>query len=538
MSGAETGVSRDGGVPWRDPGLWAAVAIPVLAHAWFLATDVRLPRDLGQFYRALPRFLEGDLASRLGALVLPGGWYTGLRAGAMTLVGGSLGFGLPGLVEVGACTLGCGLLAQALATRAPLRAGRVAALVAGASPGIVLLGRQAWIHVPELALVLFAALLVVKDAALGGVRTRVGVALIGLLALALRPSAIPWLGTLALLVRWRELTWRSLLPVGLAWAVGLAVQLPELGTYLSAKALARERYAAQVPPLGEQLGMSVGWAALLVAGVSVALASRESSQDAPTRGRGLLVAWVAVPLLGWTISRAGLDNFPVLCAAVAVAAGLAASRLGERSARIVTMLAVGVALRGALPVLVPAPGAVPVAGAPGAPPAPPAPSFAARLLGLGRSDARDVSRPWTLPSPVVALLEATCPDRSRPCFVAVDEGLFTPRGEDPGALQLAVAGLRQVEVVDLAQLPTSAEVPPLAAMTRWFCGDGAAWARRFPGAASRARAEESRQGLRPAWDGDEQPGCVLVWLTPEGVVADPMRMPTNGRVAQKERGPR
>ena len=82
----------------------------------------------------------------------------------------------------------------------PAALGAVA--LAGNAAGVVLMGRQGWIHVPELALITVALAALVGDPGLGRRRTVAVVALAGAGALTLRPSAVIWIGTLIPVLAW------------------------------------------------------------------------------------------------------------------------------------------------------------------------------------------------------------------------------------------------------------------------------------------------------------------------------------------------
>ena len=304
--------------------------MPVALHIDFALRDQRLPRDLGLFYQRVPLLwaaLHGT--GRAGAWKLlggTGGWYELALAGWLSLTGRSAQAFM--LVDAGwllALLWLCGQAAAALAGKERARAAALSAvLLAAGTPVLILRARVSWLHLPEAVLVLAAAVPWLRDPTLE--RGSVRMALFGALALLLRPSALAWLVPLGLALALGRPPRRRLLAVGGTWLLAALPALWSLPGYLAPKLAGRERYALDVPGLAAQFMPTMGPLLPAVALIGLVLAPRR------LRGRFLL-AWVLLPALLWLAFRAGLDNFLVGPAALAILAGaglsiLAAPRLG------------------------------------------------------------------------------------------------------------------------------------------------------------------------------------------------------------------
>jgi hypothetical protein len=203
----------------------------------------------------------------------------------------------------------------------------------------------------------------------------------------------------------------------------------------------------------------------------------------------LLGGWAAAALGLYGAFRAGLDNFPLLYVAAAVGAGLG---LATRP------WATGLAVVG-------------------------------WLAYTGVTAVHDVTGP---PRPdqagaVARLLDATCPARSptAPCVVVADDGLFAPRPEEPGRLELFLLREDAVRVTSLRE--TRPQGPSPAAFATWSCGaqpGGPADAKggpRDPRGEGKRGAVVARWRLAEVWSADVD-GCTFRWMTPDGKLAAPV----------------
>lgn len=485
------------------------------AHLRFLVLDGRPPRDLCNCQRALPRVgasLETSLGAGLGdaagVLFTPTGWYNLLRLGVIGLVGRSPEalqvFDLIAVVAV----VG---LSAALAWRwlGP-RAATLTALLVGAMPAVVVEGRQGWIHVPEAALVLAAAVAWAGDPRFEGRASRLVFALAGAAAILLRPSGLAWAGSLGLLLL--GLPFRRLILLLLPWLAAAAVPMSGLPVYLQAKAEARERYATVLPDLSPQLLVLLGPAVAAVVAVGVLLIAVDRLRDtdaAGRRGLALAAAWLGMAFGLALLFRAGLDNHTLLLPALAL---LAAAGL-RRLPRLGLGLAAAAFAFQHLPQWAPLPGPdSPWWRVPGAWRIQVAPSILNYYVPFTAYGVRQVG----------ALLDAIC---DGPCHVIVDQGLYLPYGEEPGEYELFAAGEDRPSLVAVHDLDPRRE-PEVNALVVFDCPmqDGP-WALRWP------RAREAREQLLRShqldevWATEVGPGCMVRWSTPRRFVRRPEALP-------------
>lgn len=494
---------------------WAVVLLVGLAHLLFILHDVRIPQDLGQYYTRVPGIFHAlgspaELLSELSAtLPTPGGWMQVFVAVFLRVVGRS-----PWSFQV--LDLAWVLLSVALAARiarhlAGPRAACMAAAVLGSIPMIVIQGRMGWIHLPELALILGILLAWLADPALRYRRTVAIMAVLGLLAVTLRPSAFAWVGSEGLLLGatlWQDRSRRKILRVGvilLAWAVGVAFMADDLPLYLSAKMAARERYETAVPELLLQFRVGIGMPALVLGafGLLFGLVRR------PYVPSLVLLAWAGSPLVLTALFGAGLDNFPLFCASLAILAGRAAAS----SIRWVTWLALPLAVLAQAPALLPD--------------LSPASPFAQFLVRAGYNlrsaieDYRVVYR-GVGDREFLALIDATCPDPGTPCDIMVDQGLFRPFAEDPGHLQLFLARYDHVHIWESRMPAKALEGLVFEGMVEYDCGQSdLPWRSRYPYSLDNVFAAIDGSQLAPAWSGLWSTSCSVIWMAPGGILPDP-----------------
>ncbi len=485
------------------------------AHAAFILGDGRLPTDLGLMYRALPDcfFAFADLPRGLvvlvGELAQPTGWINVARAAAMSVLGRtSEVFAADGVLWMPLLLLGTGVVARRLGGPA---AGFGAVALTGAMTPVICAARQSWIHVPEAALMMLAVALWTSDEALEKQRTRAGLAVLGGLAITLRASGLVWVATLAPFLlrapRPRQL-W-----IGVVWAAAAVVPLLQLPEYLSAKLGARARYAEALPGLWEQLAGLFGTPALSVLLPGLALLVWRRPRAMPAVG-WLLAGWVGIALLLWGVFRAGLDNFTVICPAVAVGAAWGLARV-KAQVNAVAVLPFALAF---LPQWLPSQTMRSLTGMPGVTDrfVNPHPRNHYRTWdGYGGEDVR-------------GLLDSVCPATGR-CRVAVDQGLFAPYTEDPGALELFLLGASDVDLINLRE-PRPLPDLRIDAAVRFHCpGDlEEKWRLRHPASEAAREGLISGRGMQTVWAREFGVHCFVLWMTPDGAVRAPSRLPTTG----------
>lgn len=499
---------------WDIAALAVVIAV-VIAHVSFLLADERIPQDPGLYYRALPElhaaWLAGDAATLARGVMESSGWYNAMVGLTMAIFGVStLAFSLFDALWVGLILLGVGLIARQLQGPA---AALAAVCLAGSMPVIFLVGRTSWIHTPETALILLAVALWAVDRDLSRWRTAIGMALLGILTITLRPSGLVWTATLVpLLVVQGPRRWGRIVTVGVAWLVALAVPLQNAQKYMTAKAAARDRYATHLPGLVEQLMSNMGTLAM----AAVALGLLAGLLRRPRRVEPLAVlmlGWTGISLGLWVLFQAGMDNFPLIAPAVAILGGWGLARL----LRPLALLAVPVFALLYIPQWVPSSSV----------------RFLHRIPGLGAyiygGDMRNHYRVYQRYgwSDVEALQAATCPDRT--CRIAIDQGLLEPFVEDIGELELFLVQAENIELISIREgtLPSNLTVD---ALVEYHCAShsDAQWRERFPDSID--NLAEVMEGLKmlPVWSRQISTACTAIWLTPEGVLADPDALPATG----------
>ncbi|MFT5681974.1 MAG: hypothetical protein ACI8RZ_002892 [Myxococcota bacterium] len=509
-----------------SPRLWdiaalAVVVAVVVAQVSFLLADGRIPSDQGLYYRDLPqRYADWqalDLSAIMTSLGESTGWYNALIALAMVVFGVSPQlFATFGAVWVGLILVGVGLIARKLHSPA---AGLAAVCLAAAMPAVFLMGRTAWIHTPETALILTLVAVWVWDRTLEHRRTVVALALLGMLTVALRPSGVIWVGMLTpLLMVHAPRRWLRIGAVALSWLVSLAVPLDNAEHYMLAKAQARERYADQLPDLMVQIIALVGHLPLgvvavgLVAGIISLLVRRPKTWESLIV---VLLLWPGGSLLLWSLFQAGLDNFPLIAPGLAILGGWGLARLG----RPLALLGVPVFLLVYIPQWVPTASLMSLHRIPGA------------GLYLHGSDIKNHYRVYQRYgwADLQALIAATCGEAQ--CIVAVDQGLLEPFSEDIGALELFLT-----EADDTVKLVSIRNGTPhssldINALVEFHCDSEAdlQWRQRFPQSIDNLTTILSDYKLQPVWSRPVRNGCEVIWMTPEGALLDADAMPTDGQ---------
>ena len=508
-------------------------------HLVYLYADTRVPRDLGLYYSSVPLALramsgtarlEGGPWGRL--LLQPTGWYNVVQAGCLRVFGRSPdAFQVPDVLAATLIVLFTGWIARRLGGD---RAGAIAAALVASMPGVVVAARTSWLHVPEAALALGAVVAWMADPLLRRWRTPLIVGVCVALGLALRPSGLVWMGSLGLLPLasvWlarragEKAPWGKVaLTLGVA-ALVLPIPLRNIQEYLGAKAAARERYATTLPDLGLQVKLLFGGipTAALAAALGMRLGGRVARTEDPARAPALLLlgAWVVGALVLWAGFQAGIDNFTLLCPALAA---LAAVTLAARP-----RLGLAVALAAWIPFavmqFVPAQGPDALTHrVPGLRDLAMEPHLLNQYRAYSRFGAPEVRD----------LVSATCGERAQPrsCVIVADQGLYQPFGEEPGHLELFLAGEERVRLENLRML-RSANQLPIAALAEFHCGErDIAWRLRWPTSLPMLEQLTQAQDLRPVWALEVGPGCTFVWFTPAGMVKYPDHLPLAGhRVA-------
>ena len=490
------------------------------AHVVFAVRDARYPPDLNRVYTALPS-LYVDLAhpSTWGdalatTFTTTTGWYN-LLVAALSHLTGRPGFVFQlGLIASFALLLwATGDLARRLGG-APARAAAIA--LTASTPIVYGFARQGWVHVLEAAIALALVTTWAADTGLTQRRTRVGVAVGGLLLLWTRTSGLLFAASVlvALVSGWRAGGRGYFRRLGIAvapWAIGMIPVVVVLQTYLSDKLASRSRYFAMVRPLTEQLPDDLGWAALAVLVAGVGLYATD-----PDRRRGatvnVLIGWVVAGFSLVLVFGVGVDNFNVIVPAAAVLAG------------------VGFARRAALLSLIPVALFIPIGGSFWLP-AYEATTLLRILPGTPKGMRDDHSDNFLRVydefgvAEIRALLDATCPGRdTTTCTVGVDRGLFRPSPEEPGALELFLMGETNVRLNSLAE----ARVIPgrLDAVARYGCVQSdIGWTRRYPRAFYNTQMVVSAQNFSMAWRKTLSGNCTFEWYTQNGRVANAGALP-------------
>ena len=474
--------------------------VVVLSHLGWLWRDTRMPTDLSLFWSEMP-VLAAALSSSEGvswsALVAPGGWLQFGMAAAQALAGPSaLLFQLSEVFWLGVLMLAvAGLVERAAGARAAIAVGGLL----GSLPAVVVYARMGWIHLPEAALV--SSVAAVWWCAPPGRSRTAGVAVLGALALTLRPSALVWLAPMVLVLIRARAPW----PIALAWILGAVPALASLPLYLDAKVAARARYALDVPALLQQLPGLLGGVGALAMGAGMVLMVVRG-RGLRLRGAPLFVTLVhaLTPVVLFFVFRAGLDNHTQGFVALAILGGI-----GLSSSRWSTgLIVVGFGLFTGLQ-HVPTPSG-------------PQQHVVGALHMPMQRQLRNAWRPfvgWSADD-VASLLQATCPDG--PCVLATDRALGRPDGEEPGHLVLFLLGLdKQVQLVDLRM--AGREVPRhVDALLHFDCPSlEPVWNRRYPDSVALRTQVVNHFALRESWVRGVDHQCVVRWMTRHGKLARP-----------------
>jgi len=521
----------------RWSGWLSAVVVLAVAAAQvrFVIRDIRLPRDHGLYFQSLPTLyadLGGDapLQAAWDALHQRGGWYNLLLGLASRLFE-------PSPYVFHAFDLFWVLLALGLITAIARRlggpvAGLIAVAIAGGFQMIVVSARHAWIHIPELSLILCVLWAWTRDREIRARQTVWIMGITGALAMMLRPSGMTWVATFLPIVAWRlrsaESRWRAA-SVLTMWMITVAFAAQGIVPYLSAKVNTRPRYVANLPDLWEQLGRNLGLAAGSIAAIGAIMCIMRYRHTAVR----LLGSWLALAGVMFLVFRVGINNFPAFGAALAILAGWGLSRWP----RIGLTAAMSGFLLHYIPQWVPVKGTGPTW------------HQAMSILHIPFEPiAERYYRPYTgagAPD-VLALIHEACPDTESTCEILVDQGLFHPTGEDPSAqLERFLSGLDHVRVVELRwswpeliQLaeqrghkpdkrrggrwdssrwwPNLTQDSP-AALATFRCAEReAAWRKRYPNSLEHIQSAVQTYDLRPTHEVSWNRQCALIWMTPGG----------------------
>lgn len=474
-----------------DEVLWlGVVALVAASHLIFALLDQRPPTDQVFLFSAVPVVRDalamGQPGRLVGLLSESGGWYNLLVVGLLEAVGPSparlRAFGMLASVFIVGLS---GLLARRIAGP---RAALAGAALAGATPMIVVWGRQVWFHVPEAALILGLLALVHGDPRLSRRGAPIGAALLGAAALTLRETGLFWMLTLLpVLLTGRGRRW---LPVLALWLVAAWVPVSRTLPYLSNKLGARAHYAAQVAPFGEQLAFMVGWGVLVLGVVGVAAALWRRSGGPVDRLHLVLMAWLGSGPALVLLFHAGLDNHTLFAVGLAILGGVGLARLGLSRLAVALFLVYGA-----------------LALAPEGSALAPARARVAAVLAPQRSEPiDDYARPWQKVR--LDALRSSLSQCAPPCEILVYNGLFHPGSDSAGGTELWSLGVQ-------ARLVPVGSRPPRAMLAAHF---GAAAAHRCADSASGDAALFTQltaaNGLVPLWERQVTRDCALVWWAP------------------------
>jgi len=491
--------------------VWAAPLAVVASHLGWLWRDTRMPTDLSLFWSDLPEFasaVAGEGALPRDAVLEPGAWLQLAMALAQWVAGPSaLVFQLGDALWLGILMVSVSRLLDRFV--GPLAALSATCLV-GTLPAVIVYARMGWVHLPEAALVT-AAMAVWACGRPGRLQTA-SVAVLGALALALRPSAVVWLGPFAVGLIAQRAPW----PIAVAWALGALPAALSMPRYIDAKLSARARYALDVPALGEQLtGLlgCLGTGGLLLGGALLAVRLWRGPRP-HLAALALAVVYSATPLVLFFAFRAGLDNFTLgfVSAAVLAGIGLSVSRWTTGCAVVAMALFTGLQH---------------------VPPPPPSvdPILAPLRLPVDLQ-LRNAWRPfvgWSADD-LTSLLRASCPEDR--CVLATDRALARPDGEEPGHLVLFLLGLDdRVELLDLRhvgrQMPEHVD-----ALLRFDCPTlESAWIRRYPDSLTVRAHLVDTLSLQDTWMRRVDQQCAVRWMTPHGAFLHPEHAPQGNVLA-------
>jgi len=498
---------------WASALTGLTITAVVAAHLRFVIQDVRLPRDLGLYYKSMP-----DLYHALGgaqpfqtawdALVTSGGWYNLFLSLVFKVFGRS-----PAVMQaIDVCWVLAVLLLVAATARhlgGPI-SGLIAVLLAGSFRILVIEGRIAWIHIPELCMVLLALHAWVRDPDLQRRGTAVRLGTFGVLAMMIRPSGLIWVATLVVPVAMRlrrpeARTRASLLLI--AWGVGALMAFRGIAPYLMAKFGARDRYVAALPGIWEQVGGNLG----MVAGTVAVLGALACVLQHRRRACWLLAFWIVLTLVMFSVFRAGMNNFPAYGAALAILAGWGLARWHRAGTAAALLAFLIYQLPQWLPSDRPSEAYRWTLKALRVPFQPTPENYYRSHMGVGAPD-------------VIALIDASCAGTIQDCDIMVDQGLFQPYGEDPSAgLERFVARLDHVRVWELTWPWRNLTRARPAALAHFRCGQRElGWRARFPGSLDNLFAAIQGYQLETAREIPWTHDCTLVWMTPGGVLKGPI----------------
>lgn len=529
------------------------IAVTVAVHARFILVDTRVPRDLGLYYGGVPHAYDLLMGRTPGTadewwhtIAQSTGWYHVVLAGLLALFGRNQDvFQVPDVFWVASLLGLVALIARRLGGD---RVALTAVALTASMPGVIVAGRTGWLHVPEAVLALAGLLAWMRERGMTLRRTGVVLGLLGLLGFALRPSGLVWLGSLALPVLWTVVSarrsgarppWSSVGWMALLWGLGSVTPLIYLRKYLTYKLEARERYVATLPDLALQAQMMLGAIPSWVIAVGLALggvalsrwwraprgeSAAAAAPDARLVTLVMLGAWVLVVGVLWIGFRAGIDNFTLLCPALAILAAMGFDRLaGGRS------------WGGAAPAMALV-GFVPTVlfqfTMPGGPDAP-----SRSWPGLREIPSSPHLLNWYRPfdrfgePEVKALVDATCGRESPPasCNVVVDQGLFCPFGEEPGFLELFLAGDPRVVIKTVRDAPIPS-TDRVEALIVYHCGErDVQWRNRWPRSLGNLETLLEERVLEPVWTQEVGPSCDVLWYTKRGYLPHPDHLPAQGR---------
>lgn len=307
----------------------AAIATCLALQARFAWLDERPPTDLGHYYDTFQHLVrQWDTTGALTVERLDSP-YSLLLVLLARPFGPSVG--LMELVSAaGLLVLLLGVWALARGVAGPL-AGAVATVAVAGFPQTSVFARTHWIHHPETAALVGALGL---WALAPGLPSWAGAMAVGGLLFfgeTIRQTGIPFGMPVALVILvggWAAGARARLLPVALAFVGGVAWYAPVLATYVSNKAASAAGYAQSVQDpwrffmegMGTPLFVAI---ALLAVPALAALRKRDRTAAIVA----LCLLWLGGAALAVGVFHVGADNFPVAGVALAVLAGIGASRL-------------------------------------------------------------------------------------------------------------------------------------------------------------------------------------------------------------------